>query len=182
MTWITKKNLNGPLKTKIWIMKKIQEKKRKKETHLWHSINTSCYSTVPESNFTVYATQKTIRNNLFKKKVILRKEKKKCYMIIMPTFMCSAVQCSADSWLVRMSTKLAPNKITDLDKTKILNKDVCRLYKFGYCKFLTTCRNKHIETECEDKDCDKKFLNRHIKSCWYGSRCKQISDCEFKHI
>ena len=58
---------------------------------------------------------------------------------------------------------------------------MCRHYKVGYCKFSTTCRNKHIKKECKDKDCNKKCLNRHIKSCRYGSRCKRISDCEFKH-
>ena len=35
---------------------------------------------------------------------------------------------------------------------------------------------------CEVKDCDKKCLNRHIKACRYGSRCKRISECAFKHI
>ena len=80
-----------------------------------------------------------------------------------------------------MSTKLAPNKITDSDKTVISNKNVCRHYKVGYCKFATTCKHKHIEKECEDKDCNKKCLNRHIKACRYGSRCKRFSDCEFKH-
>ena len=64
----------------------------------------------------------------------------------------------------------------------VSNKNVCRHYKVGYCKFSTTCRNKHIEKECEDKDCNKKCLNRHIKSWRYCSHCKIISDCEFKQI
>ena len=48
--------------------------------------------------------------------------------------------------------------------------------------FTITCRHKHIEKECEVKDCDTKFPNRHIKACRYGSRFKRISECAFKHI
>ena len=81
-----------------------------------------------------------------------------------------------------MSTKLAPNKITDSDNTKISNKNVCRHHKVGYWKFTITCRHKHIEKKCEVKDCDNKCLNRHIKACCYGSRCIRISKCAFKHI
>ena len=88
----------------------------------------------------------------------------------------------ADSRLVRMSTKLAPNKITDSDKTKISNGNVCRHYRVGYCKCSIACRHKHIKEECEVKDCNKKCIRRHIKTCRYGAKCKRISDCEFKHV
>ena len=32
--------------------------------------------------------------------------------------------------------------------------NVCRYYKFGYCKFGEKCRNLHIEEKCENKQCD----------------------------
>jgi hypothetical protein len=81
-----------------------------------------------------------------------------------------------------MSTKIAPNRITDSDKTKISNENVCKHYKVGYCKFSIKCRHKHIKEECKVKDCNNKCIKRHIKICRYGARCKRISDCEFKHV
>ena len=58
----------GPLETKFWILKKIQEKERKEKNPPQDLIKTNCYSTVPESLFTVYATPKI--------RIILTKEKK----------------------------------------------------------------------------------------------------------
>ena len=81
-----------------------------------------------------------------------------------------------------MSTKLAPNRITDSDKTKISNENVCKHYKVGYYKFSIERRHKHIKEECEVKDCNNKCIKRQIKICRYGARCKIISDCEFKHV
>ena len=92
------------------------------------------------------------------------------------------VHCSEDSWLVKRSRKLAPNKVTDWNNTKISNINVCRYHRFCYSKFWITCRHKHIEKECEVNGCDNKCLNKHIKACCYGSCCKIISLCAFKHI
>ena len=81
-----------------------------------------------------------------------------------------------------MSTKTAPTKITDSDKTKTSNQNVCRHFKVGFCKYGIKCRHQHIIKECEVKSCDKKCPNRHIKACRYGNQCKRKHDCQFKHI
>ena len=45
--------------------------------------------------------------------------------------------------------------------------NVCRFHKFGFCKFKSDCKNKHIEEICEEKSCDKKCDKRHPKPCKY---------------
>ena len=93
----------------------------------------------------------------------------------------SAVQSRRLLRHVMMSTKTAQTKITDTDKTKIYNQNVCRHFKVGFCKYGITCRQQHIIKECEEKSCDKKCFNRHIKTCRYGNQCKRKHDCQFKH-
>ena len=80
-----------------------------------------------------------------------------------------------------MSSKLAPTKITDSDKTKMGQENVCQHFKVGYCKYETKCRHKHIDKECQTKSCNKRCQNRHIKICRYGKSCKRINVCQFKH-
>ena len=80
-----------------------------------------------------------------------------------------------------MSKKTAPTKITDWDKTKNANQNVCRYFKCGFCKYGIKCRHQHIINECEVKSCDKKCPNRHIKICRYGNQWKRKHDCQFKH-
>ena len=54
-----------------------------------------------------------------------------------------------------MSSKCAPTKITDSDKTKMGQENVCRHFKVGYCKYETKCRHKHIYEEYQAKSCEK---------------------------
>ena len=57
--------------------------------------------------------------------------------------------------------------------------------KFGYWKYATNCRKRHIETICEDNSCDEKCENRHPKLCRYFDtyqRCKFGDYCRFKHV
>ena len=38
-----------------------------------------------------------------------------------------------------------------------------------------------MEEECQTKSCNKKCQQRHIKTCRYGTKCKRIYVCQFKH-
>ena len=63
--------------------------------------------------------------------------------------------------------------------------NVCRYNKFGFCKFKSNCKNKHIEELCEDKSCDKMNCDkRHPKPCKYFVNfgdCKLGSICAYAH-
>ena len=64
--------------------------------------------------------------------------------------------------------------------------NVCRYFKFGFCKYLEKCHYQHVKEECENHDCDVKscFL-RHPKVCNYYkdyNRCKFGEWCYFKHV
>ena len=42
--------------------------------------------------------------------------------------------------------------------------NVCRYFKFGFCKYLERCHFQHIKEKCEKHDCDVKSCNlRHPK-------------------
>ena len=58
-----------------------------------------------------------------------------------------------------MSTKLAPNRSSDSDKTKISNENNCKHFKVGYCNFAVEGRHTCIKEECEVKDCNKMVLD-----------------------
>ena len=67
-----------------------------------------------------------------------------------------------------------------------MNQNVCRYFKFGYCKFGEKCRNLHIEEKCCDNQCE--IVNcdkRHPKPCNfyrdYG-RCKYLQYCKYEHV
>ena len=62
-----------------------------------------------------------------------------------------------------MSSKCAPTKITDSDKTKMGQENVCRHFKVGYCKYETKCRHKHIYEEYQAKSCDKRWKTDTLK-------------------
>ena len=67
-----------------------------------------------------------------------------------------------------------------------MTQNVCRYYKFGYCKFGNQCRNLHVEELCDIKQCDiSKCDKRHPRPCKffmdYG-RCKFSDYCKYKHI
>ena len=63
--------------------------------------------------------------------------------------------------------------------------NVCRYNKFGFCKFKSNCKNKHIEELCEDKSCYKMNCDkRHPKPCKYFVNfgvCKLGSICAYAH-
>ena len=62
---------------------------------------------------------------------------------------------------------------------------VCTYFKFGHCKFRQYCRNRHVETVCEQLNCDLDVCeNRHPIRCKYYEnfgRCK-FSPCSFLHV
>ena len=67
-----------------------------------------------------------------------------------------------------------------------MTQNVCRYFKFGYCKFGDKCKNLHIEEKCGDKQCE--IMNcdkRHPRPCNfyrdYG-RCKYLEYCKYEHI
>ena len=67
-----------------------------------------------------------------------------------------------------------------------ITESICQFFKFGFCKFGTSCRNKHVATICENIQCDvRNCLLRHPRDCKYFrayNRCKFDSYCMFKHV
>ena len=63
--------------------------------------------------------------------------------------------------------------------------NLCRFYKFGYCKFRNNCRSRHVDILCENENCDiNSCENRHPRVCsfyWDFGRCK-FSPCSYKHV
>ena len=65
------------------------------------------------------------------------------------------------------------------------NQNVCLFFKFGYCKFKSNCKNKHVTQVCDDEKCvQKKCPKRHPRNCKYmtafGS-CKLGTACAYAH-
>ena len=62
---------------------------------------------------------------------------------------------------------------------------VCKLRKFGHCKFGKFCNFVHVDEHCEVKDCDSRGCNqRHPKDCRYilkYGRCKFSEFCSYNH-
>ena len=62
---------------------------------------------------------------------------------------------------------------------------VCKLRKFGLCKFGKFCNFVHVDKACEVKDCEAKKCNlRHPKTCRYilkYGRCKFSEFCSYNH-
>ena len=63
--------------------------------------------------------------------------------------------------------------------------NVCRFFKFGFCKFKLNCRYKHVTKVCDDEKCNQETCqNRHPRICKYyvnfGS-CKLGSNCAYAH-
>ena len=63
--------------------------------------------------------------------------------------------------------------------------NVCRYFKFGYCKFIDKCRFLHVTELCANPSCEIKSCNlRHPKVCKFFRdfrRCKFSDWCLFKH-
>ena len=65
------------------------------------------------------------------------------------------------------------------------NQNVCRYFKFGYCKFLKKCRLVHACEICQNSSCEIRCCSlRHHKTCKYFRdyrRCKFGEYCYFLH-
>ena len=63
--------------------------------------------------------------------------------------------------------------------------NICLYKKFGHCKFLDTCKHRHMETICENESCEIQSCElRHPKECKFFrdfARCKFGDYCSFKH-
>ena len=62
---------------------------------------------------------------------------------------------------------------------------ICRHFKFGYCRFGINCHYRHNKVKCVDETCDSFSCDkRHPKECkywkWFGM-CKFGSYCQYKH-
>ena len=62
---------------------------------------------------------------------------------------------------------------------------ICRYFKYGHCKYQARCRNRHVESICEDSSCNLILCeNRHPVICKFFStfgRCK-YNPCSYKHL
>ena len=62
---------------------------------------------------------------------------------------------------------------------------ICNFYKYGYCKFKMSCKNKHVTIVCDDEKCNQsKCEKRHPRLCKYISKygsCKLGSICAYSH-
>ena len=67
----------------------------------------------------------------------------------------------------------------------MINQNVCQFNKFGFCKFGQTCRSRHVEKNCDVKDCDiSSCENRHVRACKFFKefeRCKFGDYCRYHH-
>ena len=61
----------------------------------------------------------------------------------------------------------------------------CQHFKFGYCRYLNTCKKKHDMEICNEKDCSVVLCRkRHPKVCRYFAkyeRCKFGTYCKYLH-
>ena len=62
---------------------------------------------------------------------------------------------------------------------------ICNFFKYGYCKFKMSCKNKHVTLVCDDEKCNpQKCEKRHPRLCKYMSKygsCKLGSICAYSH-
>ena len=67
----------------------------------------------------------------------------------------------------------------------MVQENVCKYNKFGYCKFGNSCFRRHENKVCEKEDCEVKLcLFRHPRKCRFFleyNYCKFGSYCRFKH-
>ena len=65
------------------------------------------------------------------------------------------------------------------------NSAICVFFKYGYCKFKTSCKNKHVTQVCDDEACSQtKCQKRHPRPCRFFSNygtCKLGNVCAYKH-
>ena len=62
---------------------------------------------------------------------------------------------------------------------------ICKFNQFGFCKFEKTCRKRHEDLICENKECDLTICEkRHPKPCIFFSKYKQCkfgTYCKYSH-
>ena len=65
------------------------------------------------------------------------------------------------------------------------HQNVCRYYKFGFCKYKDNCRKMHIHEKCENRCCEiKNCPLRHPRKCSFYrdfKRCKFNEWCKYDH-
>ena len=75
-------------------------------------------------------------------------------------------------------------EITNSDIVQAQN--VCKYFKYGFCKFRTYCKARHVEEICTDLACTIEACNkRHPRECSYYreyGRCKFGTFCCYRHI
>ena len=63
---------------------------------------------------------------------------------------------------------------------------VCKLKKYGYCNFNKNCFYRHVDTKCDDQECNIHLCeNRHPRDCrnWQQfSSCRFGQVCAFVHV
>ena len=70
------------------------------------------------------------------------------------------------SWTPQIKKPRSPFKI----------KNVCRYFKFGFCKYLEKCRFPHVKENCESQDCDvRSFLNKFFDLSNFGLDQKRFN-------
>ena len=63
---------------------------------------------------------------------------------------------------------------------------VCSYFKYGFCKYGSTCRRQHIVEKCENENCDKiNCEKRQPHMCRYYQqyrRCRFGEFCAYEHF
>ena len=66
-----------------------------------------------------------------------------------------------------------------------MKKQVCRKFKYGYCKYGDKCYFRHVKDICSDKNCNVfNCERRHPRKCnFFGEygKCKFTTYCSYKH-
>ena len=68
-----------------------------------------------------------------------------------------------------------------------MEEEVCMYYKFGFCKFKSTCKRQHFDQKCENLSKCRTIANcmkRHPKTCKrfaLQSDCRYGKDCAYNH-
>ena len=66
------------------------------------------------------------------------------------------------------------------------HQNVCKYYKFGFCKYKDNCRKMHIHEKCENRSCEiKNCTLRHPRKCSFYrdfKRCKFNEWCKYDHF
>ena len=63
--------------------------------------------------------------------------------------------------------------------------NMCHFFKFGYCKFKSKCKNKHVVERYKSQNCRiSNCSERHPKGCFYWLKfgnCKLGKICAYDH-